>query len=779
MKQTRLPLLLLAAMGLSFMAPSQEQPKRVFPGQFKGGNAPAQPMTSAQTSSAPTDQPAPTRQASGAITGNLQFGGFTLQNASLTEVVDALARQLKLNYILPKSFAGAVTLNTYGDLKEIDPRRLLDLVLGINGYAMVKTGEVYQIVPTKELSHQPLTPETQNKGIQDDDAPMLNLVFLKYITADELANVLTKFIGEGGQVLTYPPANLMFLLDSHRNMKRLMELVSLFDDNALAKQRVHLYEVKNGRPSDLARELSAVLKSISLNDKEAPIRFVPVDRINTLIAVAPNPGAFDTIGEWVTKLDVPSEPTAGATDNYVYHVKFGNAQCLAAAIRELYSTVDPSAYGYGGIGMGLGLEFACNQNSAFGNFGGGFGNFSGSNMNGGFGGNGYGGGFGGGYGGYGAPGAFGGYGGYGAYGQYGGGYGYGTGIGAPSMSPMASASNGTTQSGTNGNGSSLGQTGNYLSSSATPYGPQTSLRIVPNPLDNTLLINATPAQYKSISKLLTQIDIPPRQVLIDAKIYEVDVTDLQNGSLTACVAQKGINCLTGGSSVNAVRQLTGRLSAAGAALNMGTLVGESRALFAAVQIEEQRTKARSISTPSLLATDSIPASINVGLSVPSATSQAVSNVTEAGTNAFAQTIQNIDTGVQLQVVARITPAGIVTMLINQQVSAPQGGAGPLNPAFQKRTVQTQVTVQDGDTIALGGVIQESVTGGQSGIPFLDRIPVLGAAFGAQNRNHQRTELIVFLTPHVIYDMNQAAEATEDLRDHMRDLQKLMRQDKDE
>jgi general secretion pathway protein D len=666
----------------------------------------------------------------------------------------------------------------------------LDLVLGINGYAMVKTGEVYQIVPTKELSHQPLPPETQNKNIQDDDAPMLNLVFLKYITADELAAVLSKFIGEGGQVLTYPPANLMFLLDSHRNMKRLMELVSLFDDNALAKQRVHLYEVKNGRPSDLAKELSAVLKSISLNDKEAPIRFVPVDRINTLIAVAPNPGAFDTIGEWVTKLDVPSEPTAGATDNYVYRVKFGNAQCLAAAIRMLYSSADPYGYGYGGIGMSMGLEYACNQNSAFGNFGGGFGNFSGNTMNGGgyggYGGagyGGYGGGFGGyggygGYGAYGAPGAYGGYGGYG--GAYGNAYAYGVPGGAPIVSPMAAQANSVAQSASNGTpSSSLGQTGTYLNSSSPAYGPHTGVRIVPNPLDNTLLINATPAQYKSIMKLLTEIDIPPRQVLIDAKIYEVDVTDLQSGSLTACVAQRGINCLTGGAAGTGVlRQLKGTLSSAGAALSMGSLVGESRTLFAAVQIEEQRTKARTISTPSVVATDSIPASINVGISVPSATSQAVSNVTEGGTNAFAQTIQNIDTGVQLQVVARITPAGIVTLLINQQVSAPQGGAGPLNPAFQKRTVQTQVTVQDGDTIALGGVIQESVTGGQNGVPFLDRIPVLGAAFGAQNRNHQRTELIVFLTPHVIYDMNQAAEATEDLRDHMRMLQKVMRNDKD-
>ncbi len=336
---------------------------------------------------------------------------------------------------------------------------------------------------------------------------------------------------------------------------------------------------------------------------------------------------------------------------------------------------------------------------------------------------------------------------------------------APITSPMAAQSNSTTTS-TTTSSSNVGQTGSYLTASNSTYGQHAGPRIVPNPLDNTLLINATPAQYKSIMKLLTQVDVPPRQVLIDAKIYEVDVTDLQNGSLTACVAQRGLRCLSPAPGTSSTfTKLAGTLiSGGGAALNMGTLVGQSRTLFAAVQIEEARTKARTISTPSVVATDSIPASINVGLSVPSATSQAVSSVTQGGTNAFAQTIQNVDTGVQLQVVARITPAGIVTLLINQQVSAPQGATATLTPSFLKRNVQTQVTVQDGDTIALGGVIQESVTGGQSGIPFFDRIPVLGAAFGSQNRNHQRTELIVFLTPHVIYDMNQATEATEELRE---------------
>ncbi len=349
MTYLRSSVLFVAALGFGLQMVAQEQPKRTIPGVFRGGNAPAQ---TGQPAANQTEQPVTSKPAT-AITGNLQFGGFTLQNASLTEVIDALARQLKINYILPKSFAGSVTLNTYGDLKQLDPRKLLDLILRINGYAMVKTGDVYQIVPTKDLSHQPLPPETTAKNIDDDDAPMLNLVFLKYITVDELANVLNKFIGEGGEIVTYPPANLMFVLDTHRNMRRLMELVSLFDDNALAKQRVHLYEVKNGRPSDLAKELTAVLKSISLNDKDAPIRFVPVDRINTLIAVAPNPGAFDTVGEWVAKLDVPSEPTAGATDNYVYRVKFSNAQCIAAAIYMLYSDPDASGYGgYGGYGGG-------------------------------------------------------------------------------------------------------------------------------------------------------------------------------------------------------------------------------------------------------------------------------------------------------------------------------------------------------------------------------------------------------------------------------------------
>ena len=103
-----------------------------------------------------------------------------MQNASLTEVIDQLARQLHINYILDPSVKGGVILNTYGDTSHLDARKLLDLILRINGAAMVQEGDVYRIVPTKDLSHRPLPPETTSHNIQEDDQPMLNLVFLKY-----------------------------------------------------------------------------------------------------------------------------------------------------------------------------------------------------------------------------------------------------------------------------------------------------------------------------------------------------------------------------------------------------------------------------------------------------------------------------------------------------------------------------------------------------------------------------------------------------------------------
>jgi len=179
-----------------------------------------------------------------------------------------------------------------------------------------------------------------------------------------------------------------------------------------------------------------------------------------------------------------------------------------------------------------------------------------------------------------------------------------------------------------------------------------------------------------------------------------------------------------------------------------------------------------LSAPSLIATDSIGASITVGNEVPTLTAQAAGNVQVGGNSTFTQSIQSRQTGVTLNVMARVNPSGIVTLIINQEVSAPQSPAASSSiqsPSFSQRSVQTQITMQDGDTIAIGGIINESHSESSSGIPVLHRLPYIGAAFGNKSYNKDRTELIVFMTPHVIYDNNDLQEASDELKGRVKKL----------
>jgi general secretion pathway protein D len=319
-------------------------------------------------------------------------------------------------------------------------------------------------------------------------------------------------------------------------------------------------------------------------------------------------------------------------------------------------------------------------------------------------------------------------------------------------------------------------TGQYLGAPppGAPQGPQTP-RIVPNPFDNSLLIQGTRQEYESILKLLRDIDVPPRQVLIEAKIYEVTLTGALQFGVQAYLTAKGADI----KDVNRpnTRALLGNSSPGGINLSIGTLVGASRELLSLIQASELRSKTRVVSAPSVIATDSVAASINVGDEVPTLTAQAVTGAQQGGNSLFANNIQSRSSGTTLNITARVNPSGIVTLMINQEVSTPvppDPGAAIQSPSFSKRSVQTQVTVQDGDTIAIGGIINENHGYSTSGIPFLNRIPILGAAFGGKAYQDGRTELIVFFTPKVIYDSNNLNEASDELKSRVKKLSRYMK-----
>jgi len=194
---------------------------------------------------------------------------------------------------------------------------------------------------------------------------------------------------------------------------------------------------------------------------------------------------------------------------------------------------------------------------------------------------------------------------------------------------------------------------------------------------------------------------------------------------------------------------------------------------------ETSSRSKVISAPSVIATDSIQASINVGATVPTLSSQGLAGGAQiGGSSLFANTISNVSTGVTLSILARVNPSGIVTMVINQQVSDPQqpsSGSAIQSPSFSHKSVSTQVTVQDGDTIAIGGIIQETSTDSSNGVPVLHKLPIVGSLFGSKTTSKDRTELVIFLTPRVIYDTNQVTEASDELKGQMKKLQKEYRE----
>ena len=667
------------------------------------------------------------------------------------ELIDLIARQLEFNYTIdPAVGDGNVTINTYGELRRSDLMPLLESILRMNGAVIVKVGKFYRVMAAAGVATAPISPQVDADGnLPPGEQMVLNAIRLNYMAAADLADVLAPFLGRGGQYAIVPQANTLIILDNARNMRRTMELVGLFDTQEMARQRLKLYEIKNSLADDIAQELESIYGAFSTEDGPAAMQFVPLERINSVLVVSSSASMFEDVEGWLKKLDVST--TVGGVQNFVYRVQYGFAINLASTLLQLYGIPGGYGGGYGGGGYGGG-----------GYGGGGYGG-------GGYGGGGYGGGgYGGGYGGGGLPQSVGG--GFGG-GGYGGG-GYGGGGGGFIQLPGAYGAPGAVRTTPNAAGDQTGQT---LGEAALTLGgaPIPTIRIVPDPLNNLIVVQATQQEWEVIRKTLQQLDFPPRQVLIDAKVYEVSLTGALSSGVAAFLSTRG-----GANTVGSERKLLGGFTNAGTiGLSIGALVGRTRELAIFLNANQTNGRTKIISAPSIIATDNIPARITVGQSIPTLASQGLAGGAQAGgSSLFASTINNVQTGVTLDVTARVNASGIVTMEIDQEVSSPQPPTGPIaSPTIDRRNVTTQVTVSDGDTIAIAGIIQESNIYGKSRIPGLGRIPILGAALGGSSVSRSKTELIILITPHVIYDETEIVGMSEELKMKMRSVRKLIRE----
>jgi type II secretion system protein D len=296
-------------------------------------------------------------------------------------------------------------------------------------------------------------------------------------------------------------------------------------------------------------------------------------------------------------------------------------------------------------------------------------------------------------------------------------------------------------------------------------------KVFADEITNSLIILSTPADYDFIEETIKKIDTVPRQVLIEGLLVRVDLTDELNlgvlWSFTTDIKPfKGVN-LTGDISINPGSIDTTALPSAPFSFIGTDSKGNVRAFLSALAKDN---KAKILAAPHILVSDNREARIQVGRQIPLATSTATTiptTGTEVTTNTVTSTIQYKDTGNILKVKPQINDSGLVSLELSQENSDLGDSVTIAGQAFEsinKTEASTNLVVQDGETIVIGGLIQESVTKSKTGVPLLMDIPIIGNLFSSTANKTLRTELILLLTPHVVKNIEEAGKVTSDYVD---------------
>jgi general secretion pathway protein D len=764
---------------------------------------------------------------------------LNFERADIREVIHSLATALGLSYTIDPRIEGQVTIRTTGKIARKDLFPLFNEILRNNGIAAVRQGEIYHMVPVAEAKTRAIVPRgALREGLRSEDSFVIEIISLRHVAAEEMANILQPFVTPGGDVLAYPRANTVVVTDIDSNVRRLRELVATFDIDGFTNLHARVFKVKEGDPDELVSELLELLAPYGVTatgEGEAGLSLVSLSRLDAIVAFAIDRSAFDTISYWLSILDVPPDQTSGR-QTFVYNVENAKAADLAAVLNELFG-------GEGGAGGGGGPQRRPGQPGGVGLFGAGgaAGGGPGGGLGGPRGGRGGAGGAGGAFGGRRA--SAGGVGGAaalqnqpGGQGLGGGGGGFGGAGGSRRRGGLTGGQAGAPGApGAPGQPGAAGQQGQVLGVSlpggfqGAPGAPgvpgavsgprpifKEEVRIVADEVTNSLIVLATRRDYQLILDVLKRIDVVPRQVVLEVMIAEVVLNKGLEFGVSYAIAQGKLGKLGGNATVTATNTnadnedgsgtnnttrtttATGNpdilARVAGSVLGTGLLGSGVRfpqaggfaiispsdnfAIF--LNALQSLTDVKMLSAPHIIAADNREAHILVGQSIPILTSSQQSTIVNNAS--LVNQVQYRDTGKILTVLPQVNSQGLVNLQIRQEVSAVlQTAAGAVtsfgntgSPAFSTREAETTVVVQDGETVLIGGIIDDSIQHTRSGIPFLMDIPVVGRAFRSDSDTVDRTELLVTITPSVIRNKDEARGVTDEYSDRIEGLTELRR-----
>lgn len=526
------------------------------------------------------------------------------------------------------------------------------------------------------------------------------LVELQFVNADQMRALITPILPNVVSV-SDPARNILLLRGTSGQRASARDLLAQFDVNWLRNMSFALIVPKRSDARVIVPELERLI-----NAPDSPtrglVRIIAMEKVNGILAISRQRQYLDDVNRWIEILDRQGQNNEPRL--FVYKVQNSRSRDLARTLNRAF-----------GRGSGTSEEAVAQQQAAFADAGAPDGA---------------------------AP--------RGAAGQqgFGDGYGYGSVAAPPAVASPAAAA-------------ALGESGDQGSASASGPG---GVQITSDDTNNAILVYGTPRQYAVIEDALRKLDVPPMQVMIEAAITEVSLTDDLRYGLQWNFIEGNENAVLTDSTTgtNLTRDVPGFSFLFG---NSGSLTGVLNAL-------EGKTKVNVVSAPKLMTVNNGTASLQVGTQVPVLTQNSTSTIDPNAP--VINAIEYRDTGVILKVTPRVNGSGLVLLDISQEVSdvlsARASGSGINSPVISTRKVSTTVAVQDGEVLALGGLIRNVQTRDKTGIPFLSQIPIIGGLFGRQVEATDKIELVILLKPRVIRTVDDARAITEELRQKIRSLE---------
>ena len=302
-----------------------------------------------------------------------------------------------------------------------------------------------------------------------------------------------------------------------------------------------------------------------------------------------------------------------------------------------------------------------------------------------------------------------------------------------------------------------------------------NLKIIADESTNSLVILARTQDYKMIETALKNLDVVALQVLIEARVIEVSLNDSLEYGVEWFFNNKVNDERRGRASLDLGGPATLAALAGGPAAFSYAIFDNDNDIRVLLRTIAAESKLKVLSSPSVMVLDNQSATIEVVTEVSVTTGQNIPVEQNLDTINQLQSTEFKDVGVILEVTPRVNQGGRITLDLSQEVSEINTAVDPAtqpggNPQFIRRNIESTVTVQSGETLVLGGLIDENKSSAHSGIPFLKDMPVLGALFGTTSDSTDRTELIVLLTPKAVRDQGEARAVTKEFRERLKELE---------